>query len=508
MLNSRLDRGCLLSWVSRMRRFLLLLTVGLILTWGIVSCQGKSVTKELTPAVTQPQQTPASPATPDSESTLTDTQPPALTNLPLPMLGAEIKRLGSEPIVKLFAEAGARLVRHNSLVWSDVEPVEGERHWEAVAKLEEGLINVSKQGLDILLVVRSTPPWAQLYEGSYCGPIKPEKLSAFAAFISDLVARYGVPPFNVKYWELGNEPDVDHGMLPGNSVFGCWGDEENEYYGGGYYSEMLKAAYPAIKAADPSAQVLIGGLLLDCDPTHPPEDKDCRPAKFLEGILINGGGDYFDIVSYHGYPFYSSDTPGGELYYDEHFPSWEARGGVVLGKADYLREVMTQYGVEKPLMHTEGAMICPGWNTTDCNPPGEGFYQAQADYVVWLYVRNWAEGVQGTIWFQFDGPGWRHGGMLDKDQEPRLAYLAFKFLLDELSRNSYLGKVQEFPDLTGYEFISGTKKIWVLWSGDGQPHQALLPPDVSGILDKFGNPLQVEAGEISIQSPVYVEFSP
>jgi hypothetical protein len=498
-----------------MRRFLLLLATGGILIWGMAACRGLSLSGELTP-VTQPTQAPASISTRAVETPLAGSQPLAptsentaeLENIPVPMMGAEIKRLGSEKNVKLMRDTGARLVRHNSLAWSDVEPVEGERQWEAVAKLEKGIILAVEQGLEIILVVRSTPPWAQLYEGSYCGPIKPEKLSAFAAFLSDLVVRYGSPPFNVKYWELGNEPDVDHSVLPGDSVFGCWGDENDEYYGGGYYSEMLKAAYPAIKAADPSAQVLTGGLLLDCDPAHPPEGKDCKPAKFLEGILLNGGGNYFDFVSFHGYPFYSSESPEGELYYDEHFPSWEARGGVVLGKADYLRELMTQYGVDKPLIHTEGALICPDWNTTDCKPPAEAFYQAQADYVVWLYVRNWADGVKGTIWYQFDGPGWRHSGMLTKDQEPKPAYLAFQFLLDELGEASYTGKVLEYPNLIGHEFISGTKKIWVLWSPDGQAHQAILPSNTTAVFDKFGEPISFEAGEISVQTPIYVEFSP
>jgi len=153
-------------------------------------------------------------------------------------------------------------------------------------------------------------------------------------------------------------------------------------------------------------------------------------------------------------------------------------------------------------------LICPDWNTTDCNPPGEAFYQAQADYVVWLYVRNWAEGVKGTIWYQFDGPGWRHSGMLTKDQQPQPAYLAFKFLLDELGEATYLGKVQEFPDLTGYEFLSGAKNIWVLWSVDGQARQATLPSNTTGVFNKFGEPISFEAGEISVQSPVYVEFGP
>jgi hypothetical protein len=81
----------------------------------------------------------------------------------------------------------------------------------------------------------------------------------------DLVARYSVPPYNVKYWELWNEPDVDPalaGLIGGDIPFGCWGDSTDPYYGGGYYAEMLKAVYPRIKAADPQAQVARGRIAL------------------------------------------------------------------------------------------------------------------------------------------------------------------------------------------------------------------------------------------------------
>ena len=99
-----------------------------------------------------------------------------------------------------------------------------------------------------------------------------------------------------------------------NSPFGCWGDLDDPYYGGRYYSEMLKVAYPTIITADPNAQVMVGGLLLECDPVNPPEVtsgsgelKDCTSDKFLEGILENDGGEYFDGVSVHAYDFYFAE---------------------------------------------------------------------------------------------------------------------------------------------------------------------------------------------------------
>ncbi len=92
------------------------------------------------------------------------------------------------------------------------------------------------------------------------------------------------------------------------SVFGCWGNPNDPYYGGGYYAELLKRAYPAAKAANPQAIVMNGGLLLDCDPRYPPPGKDCLPAQFLEGMLRNQGAAYFDILAFHGYPYYGTPS--------------------------------------------------------------------------------------------------------------------------------------------------------------------------------------------------------
>ena len=89
---------------------------------------------------------------------------------------------------------------------------------------------------------------------------------------------------------------------------------------------------------------------------------------------------------------------------------------------------MESYNIDKPIIHTEGSLICPEWNPGDCSPPGEDFFEHQADYVVWMYVRNWANGLFGTIWYQFEGPGWRYAGLLDEDQNPKPVYEALLFL--------------------------------------------------------------------------------
>jgi hypothetical protein len=321
--------------------------------------------------------------------------------------------------------------------------------------------------------------------------------------MQEAVARYSAPPFQVKYWELGNEPDVDPSLVPSESPFGCWGNQEDEYYGGGFYADMLKETYPAIKAADPQAQVLIGGLLLNCDPTHPPEGEDCKPARFLEGILRKGGGDFFDIVSFHGYPTYN-----GSLELDEFAPEWVSRGGAVLGRVSLLREVLAAYGVEKPLMHTESSLSCPEWRPSRCVPPGNDFMEAQADYMVILYVRNWGAAIAGTVWYQFEGPAWRHIGLFDEQGQPKPAYRALQFLGQELRGAVYTGPVEAGAGARGAEFRTLEKRIWVLWSPDAQPDTVPLPEGVRQVLDKYGTPQLWEGGALNVLSPIYVELAP
>ena len=123
-----------------------------------------------------------------------------------------------------------------------------------------------------------------------------------------LVARYSVALYNIKYWELWNEPDIASSNFPGDNLFGCWGDPNDPYYGGGYYADMLREVYPQIKAADPQGQVLVGGLLLDCDPRLgagcEKVKNNNQPSKFLEGILRKNGVPFFDGVSFHAYDYY------------------------------------------------------------------------------------------------------------------------------------------------------------------------------------------------------------
>jgi hypothetical protein len=394
------------------------------------------------------------------------------TSRPYNVFGVE-SYLTTQDGFALLDDTQAHWVHGIFVPWADVEPTMGARNWSAIATDEQKMRTAAENQFSSVVLVRKTPSWAQLYPGVECGSIHPSNLDEFATFMSDLVTRYSQYPYNVKYWEIWNEPDVAPSEVPANSYLGCWGDILDDYYGGGYYADMLKAIYPAIKAADPEAQVLIGGLLLACDPTK--FDPGCEPSLFLEGILDNGGGDYFDGVGFHSYDYYNNLL--GRYGNGSWDSFWDADGPVIIAKADYLRNLLSTYGVTgKFLFNLESAVLCePDWVTCDST-----FETTKAYYVAQAYAVSIAKNILGNSWYglrvSFYGPtNDRNSSLIEDDLDPLPAYHTFKFASSTLRDSSFVRELTEFADVRGYVFDRGDRKIWVLWSADGADHGITLP---------------------------------
>jgi len=149
-------------------------------------------------------------------------------------------------------------------------------------------------GLSIIANIDTNPTWAATYPH---GPIYSDALDSFAAFVQAAVERYdgdglqdapGSPV--VTHWEFYNEPDntAGHGGEP------HWGGA------GAEYAIMLSTIYTPVKTANPDAQVLLGGLAYDWFL----EDGGPFDSQFLDDVLTAGGGDYFDIMNFHIYPYF------------------------------------------------------------------------------------------------------------------------------------------------------------------------------------------------------------
>jgi hypothetical protein len=423
-----------------------------------------------------------------------------------------IHNLGSAKQLSLLTMAGGYWTRFDHILWEAIEPVNQDPpgyHWESID--ETALINASAAGAGVIALIQYAPYWAQKIPGVVCGPFSDDALDEFARFMQTLVSRYSKPPYLVKYWEIGNEPDIDPSLVSSDSGFGCWGDQDDAYYGGGHYAEMLKVVYPQIKAADPDAQVLVGGLLLDCDPLNPPEApegsgtyKDCSSSRFIEGILKNGGGDYFDGISFHAYDYYFSAL--GKYGNKGWHNAWNTTGPVVSAKANYLRSLLAQYGhPEKYLLNTEVAILCGSTgNESACQT--EEFARTKANYLAQANAAAQAEGLRTNLWFSLTG--WRASGLVKGNLEPLPVYQAYQASVIRLAKAVFSNDLTAFPQVKGYEFIREGTVLWVLWSFDGEPHLVQLPSQPNAIYDVYGQPLPQDQNLTITLDPVYIEWGP
>ena len=69
--------------------------------------------------------------------------------------------------------------------------------------------------------------------------------------------------------------------------------------------------------------------------------------------------------------------------------------------------------------------------------------------------------------------------------------------------------ITQYAGLRGYEFRSGGKRIWLLWSPDSvNPQTISAPAGLTRMYDKYGIEITPLPNPITIQHPVYLEFEP
>jgi hypothetical protein len=453
--------------------------------------------------------------TPLPESTVIATEAlsptPTTALLPSePIVGLQINQLPSPEEIALFTRPETLWMRSNQIFWDEIEPQRTDPptyDWSVVD--EAALANTGSSGMRTILVVQYAPGWAQRFSPSACGPISEDALERFGQFMNALVSRYSQPPYNVHFWELGNEPDVAREDVQPRSIFGCWGDKNDPYFGGGYYGEMLRAIYPQVKAADPESQVIVGGLLLDCDPVDPPERepgvlRNCIPAQFLEGILLNGGGDFFDGVSFHSYDFYLSEL--GKYANGNWHSSWDTTGPSLIAKTRFLQDVLAKYGYEeKLLMNTEMALIC-GRDGTEPECQTEDYQTTKAYYIAQAAITGMAVGLDANTWYSLYG--WRGSALINRELQPSPAFQSLLATSEHLDRSIFVGELADFPGIQVYEFEKDGNRNWLLWSEDGAAHSVSLPEMPASIRDVFGEELAASQEITITMAPVYIQWNP
>ncbi|MFG1932129.1 cellulase family glycosylhydrolase [Mycobacterium sp. NPDC048908] len=162
--------------------------------------------------------------------------------------------------------------------WNGVELANDFFYWNKV----DALVNSAyERNMGILGVLNSTPAWAT--EPGQPAPASPPADPAeYAEFVGAVAERYAG---KVSAYEVWNEPNATTFWYPSPDP--------------AEYTQLLQAAFPAIKEADPDATVIGGvvGWVTD----YP--GLAISPAKYVEGMYDAGAQGYFDALSYHPYQY-------------------------------------------------------------------------------------------------------------------------------------------------------------------------------------------------------------
>jgi hypothetical protein len=254
----------------------------------------------------------------------------------------------------------------------------------------------------VILDVFGSPQWET---GSSDEHAPPANANDYARFVATLAGRFGS---EVAAYEIWNEED------------------ESRWWSGapdpGAYAALLRATYPAIKAADAKATVVLGGLTGNDYP-------------FLENVYAAGAKGYFDAVGVHTdtacdvlSPYEFLRGPDNRMIPDSFLAYRE------------VRETMLANGDDKPIWMTELS-----WRTTSATC-SEGAWagqkpegvseETQARYLSEAYhCMEQDPYVQVALWFPLGDEGGLTNGLLRANGSRKPSFNAMR---DYVSRGDQL----------------------------------------------------------------------
>ena len=202
-----------------------------------------------------------------------------------PVIGVSLPALLGEPAATQEAwlanleSIGITSVRTGA-DWADISYAgPGTYDW---SQLDEEVSLIRGAGMSVDMVITGTPSWEAVPGVSGTDIAQPADPAAFGQFAAAVVQRYA--PEGVQDYEIWNEPN--------NTVF--WRPAPNP----AAYVRVLQASYTDIKAVDPSAVVITGGLA--------PENNAngyINEITFLQDMYADGAEGYFDALGDHPYSY-------------------------------------------------------------------------------------------------------------------------------------------------------------------------------------------------------------
>ncbi len=406
--------------------------------------------------------------------------------------GGPLPRYGVDPIGRSSAEAvtamqaaGIQMARL-AVNWSEIEPQATDPptyHWGAY---DQAIARVAAGGIRPLLALGACPTWA-CSEAN--GPLNKTDAARFGRFVNALALRYTDAPYNVQFWEFFNEPDSTYDPNHQNG-FGLHGDS---------YAALLKATVPGLRAINPQARVLIGGLGADFYMDEQPPGPFNR--NFLRDVAAAGGGPYFDYLNIHYYP------------QNPHFTR-------LADKAAALAAQARAVGLSQPVVCTETGLTTgsdPAWQAPGWPPNSEA---VQSRYLARTFAEALGGGVQSVTWFTLQdftdpNPGIQifvDTGLTRKDWSLKPAVGAYHTFVQQVGERPALRALDAAAlgtaGATGYAFGSAADQVWVVWS-TSDAVQTVDPPGSAPptATDLFGKAVGVSGGRVPVgPNPVYLKL--
>lgn len=366
------------------------------------------------------------------------------------------------------------------------------------------LTALTDRGIEVIGMLLTTPkeyrdPGCVAYARSTGEPeywCAPTDMGAYARWAARVVERYdgdghrdapGSP--RVSAWEIWNEPDKAGTWLPKADPAA--------------YAQMLRLSYDAIKAADPTATVLNGGVYtFDA----------IGEAGFMDRVVDLAGWDSFDVLSIH--PWLIDHAPDNPALINPR----EGFDVTIPGRIELAKRWIAARGGGKPLWITE-----VGWSTCGgaCPASFARSPDEQANYMVRTFILAAAAGVDHVNYFQledkFDGSQqpWGPAAILNDDLSPKPAYFAYGTMsaLLQFARYGGTGPLHRPGDIAHHQFVlSDGGSVDVLWSlrGPRQVELALNPALTATLINRDGNEQALSGAGASLRievAPQYVRQS-
>ncbi len=315
-------------------------------------------------------------------------------------------------ILQLLARGGIAQFRDEQY-WQNVEPVRTSPTTYTFANYQAYMAAASASGLNPLIALDFANT---AYDGGN-SPYTDDGRAGYAGYCTALLARYGAQIDTVEIWNEYNG-SFSTGPATADRPF--------------YYTEMLKKAYPAIKAARPGVRV-VGGA---CVPV---------PLPWFQSLFAYGAQDYLDVLDVHPY----RSIPEG-----------------VESDIAALRALSATYN------HNNGPK--PIW-ATECGAPDtvNAGRQDMARYLVRLMTLLRSAGVERVYWYlAYDYDGYSTGLVRSPTDPlgpyvPSSAFPAYSNLIRQLYGATYVARDNTDARTRMYRFLRGASDVRVVWSTEG-----------------------------------------